>query len=467
MSDGELQVRDGFLFDIECRNESNEKVYPYFVKKRGRAAADVFDVSLSGSSNEYRGVTLERLIELFAEGAFDHRGTIRMRPLAGRSAGGGQAPMKGRISEQFLKRVAEAKREGIRSRPPRTSRISPSDTRNRLTAILAEYASSSRTICLDFLTDSVRFISSRSSDRWAITVSPDCLRFSVGWTNVIVLEPAGISVLVDEDPSVGIGSLAEQQYIRAGGSRLLVIAATDVNAVLHQVRARHEAAILLAARSPMPPHVRSAHSPTAVDLCWRYLDLPEPVPVPVGTSSEHASAVAPHQVSDKALDDEAEKEISARADVGPTQKERLVKARVGQGLFRRNVEFVESACRVTGVRDLRHLRASHIKPWRLSNDEEKLDGHNGLLLAPHIDHLFDKGYISFSDDGCLLVAMELDRSVLACWRVAHPMNVGGFRPEQRRYLAFHRSEIFGACVLDASVEPSDPDMTNSREIESA
>jgi hypothetical protein len=84
-------------------------------------------------------------------------------------------------------------------------------------------------------------------------------------------------------------------------------------------------------------------------------------------------------------------EPTIEVDVSPTFREQLVKARRGQGVFRSSVLLAETACRVTGVSDPRHLRASHIKPWRDSNNAERLSGANGLLLSPHIDHLFDQG----------------------------------------------------------------------------
>jgi len=88
------------------------------------------------------------------------------------------------------------------------------------------------------------------------------------------------------------------------------------------------------------------------------------------------------------------------------------------------------------------LRASHIKPWRACTDAEKLDGNNGLLLSPHIDHLFDQGYISFTDTGDLLVSTFLKPSVLVFWKLANKVNVGAFNSAQRSYLAYHRQNIF-------------------------
>ena len=142
------------------------------------------------------------------------------------------------------------------------------------------------------------------------------------------------------------------------------------------------------------------------------------------------------------LDDVSENEIRARVDITETEKEQLVKSRRGQGLFKSRVELIEAGCRVTGVVAREHLRASHIKPWRDSDNTEKLDGNNGLLLAPHIDHLFDRGYISFTDEGDLLVSPALDGSVLKAWDI-NPNSMGSsFKSNQRTYLAYHREKVF-------------------------
>jgi hypothetical protein len=84
------------------------------------------------------------------------------------------------------------------------------------------------------------------------------------------------------------------------------------------------------------------------------------------------------------------------------------------------------------------LRASHIKPWRTSDDTEKQDGDNGLLLVPHVDALFDKGLISFADDGSILLSEKLDLAVLQRWGIRYPLNVGPFREGQKKYLRNHR-----------------------------
>lgn len=141
-------------------------------------------------------------------------------------------------------------------------------------------------------------------------------------------------------------------------------------------------------------------------------------------------------------EEQVEQEIRNRTDLNETEKLQLVKSRRGQGIYRQNLEGFEKACRVTGVTNRRHLRASHIKPWRASTTFEKLDGNNGLLLSPHIDHLFDQGFISFADDGLLLVSSKADVDTLILWGIEPEGNFGHFRTEQLPYLGFHREFVF-------------------------
>lgn len=150
--------------------------------------------------------------------------------------------------------------------------------------------------------------------------------------------------------------------------------------------------------------------------------------------------LAPDSSSDSEY--EINLEIEARSLHGDLEKIQLTKSRRGQGIFKANVRLVERQCRVTGVTSIRHLRASHIKPWSASNDQEKLDGHNGLLLSPHVDHLFDRGYISFEDSGKLLVSKELSPSILEKWSISANRSVGSFNSSQSKYLEYHRDLVF-------------------------
>ncbi|KAI9025720.1 hypothetical protein DFJ74DRAFT_665325 [Hyaloraphidium curvatum] len=130
--------------------------------------------------------------------------------------------------------------------------------------------------------------------------------------------------------------------------------------------------------------------------------------------------------------------------VGPAEGVALRRYRRGQKAFRVNVLGVESQCRLTGVSDPAFLIASHIKPWRsCTTDIEKMDGNNGLMLTPSVDWLFDKGFISFEDDGEVIWSPQLDQNVRERLGLgAVPANVGPFNDQQRGYLKHHRENVF-------------------------
>lgn len=103
--------------------------------------------------------------------------------------------------------------------------------------------------------------------------------------------------------------------------------------------------------------------------------------------------------------------LAERKDLKQTTKLQLVEARLGQGRFRRDVERLwNDACAVSGSALGPVLRASHILAWKQSNDRERLDANNGLLLTAELDALFDRGLISFDDDGKMLVSRLVPKS---------------------------------------------------------
>ena len=137
-------------------------------------------------------------------------------------------------------------------------------------------------------------------------------------------------------------------------------------------------------------------------------------------------------------------QITADDKLRETEKQALIKARRGQGLFRQRVGRLERACRITRVDRPEHLIAGHIKPWRESNNEERLCEANGLLLTPTIDHLFDRGFISFETNGELLLSPVADADSLKKMGIAtdRVTNVGSFVDSQRQFINFHRDNVF-------------------------
>ncbi|EHA1065486.1 HNH endonuclease [Aeromonas hydrophila] len=161
-----------------------------------------------------------------------------------------------------------------------------------------------------------------------------------------------------------------------------------------------------------------------------------------GVNPSFADDIEQHQAD---LEGDAIEAVIKASTLETTEKLQLTKARIGQGLFRTQLEAIEPKCRVTGVTNKALLIASHIKPWsKCENNAERLDGNNGLLLSPHIDRLFDRGWITFTDAGDLLCADPNIEQALQQWGVELPQNVGPFNPVQAEYLDFHRNEIFRA-----------------------
>lgn len=157
-----------------------------------------------------------------------------------------------------------------------------------------------------------------------------------------------------------------------------------------------------------------------------------------------AAAVVPEPADDLDVwEGKIEQLVTADITIAETDRVALVRARRGQEIFRDRVAQIERRCRVTGVENPAHLVASHCKPWRDATNMERLDGENGLLRTPSIDHLFDRGFIGFENDGRLIISPVAHQHSLARMgiRVAELVNVGAFSSGQRRYLEFHRDAV--------------------------
>jgi hypothetical protein len=168
----------------------------------------------------------------------------------------------------------------------------------------------------------------------------------------------------------------------------------------------------------------------------------------IGQEVEHIVVTA-HDVKPQVPDDldvwegKLEKQVVENAAIPETERLAIIRARTGQGLFKERVSRIESKCRITGVQNPVHLRASHSKPWRDSNNEERLNGENGLLLTPTIDHLFDRGFIGFEDSGRLIISPIAHRPSLQLMGIdaTKTVNVGGFTSGQKKFLDFHRNAV--------------------------
>lgn len=130
-------------------------------------------------------------------------------------------------------------------------------------------------------------------------------------------------------------------------------------------------------------------------------------------------------------------------EVDATTKKALVDARIGQGRFRSQVlELWENQCAVTGSHTQEGIRASHIKPWRKSKHEERLDPNNGLPLIANLDALFDVGLITFDSSGRLIVSSRLDSIERELFGVDERSLFREPSAEIAAFLSYHRENLF-------------------------
>lgn len=129
-------------------------------------------------------------------------------------------------------------------------------------------------------------------------------------------------------------------------------------------------------------------------------------------------------------------------DIPEEVKVNLIKARKGQGKYRENLLAQCPFCPITLVSDDRLLIASHIKPWVKSNDDEKIDPKNGFMLTPTYDFLFDRGYISFTNDKKIIISPWLSKMTCSKLNISNDKTYSLLPTEGREnYLDYHRNEV--------------------------
>ena len=126
-----------------------------------------------------------------------------------------------------------------------------------------------------------------------------------------------------------------------------------------------------------------------------------------------------------------------------TERTALIQARLGQGKFREKlIELWDGKCSVSGYNDPRVLVASHIKPWFLASNTERLDSRNGLLLTPNLDKVFDKGLITFDPDNNGKIIFSSSITMPAALGLNDKMKVSIFNAQTENYLRFHKKIRF-------------------------
>ena len=138
----------------------------------------------------------------------------------------------------------------------------------------------------------------------------------------------------------------------------------------------------------------------------------------------------------KKIDDEIK-----RAGLKGETIEAFVKARVNQGVFRDKLTRRYNSCCLCGMSNSSLLMASHIKPWSVSQPSEKLDVDNGFLMCPNHDKLFDQGWITFDDNGDIIVSDDLSDLDRVFMNIRNTMKIQ-LTEKNKAYLTYHRTNIF-------------------------
>lgn len=145
---------------------------------------------------------------------------------------------------------------------------------------------------------------------------------------------------------------------------------------------------------------------------------------------------------DKA-ESEQEKEIQKNPELTVTTKQSLIKSRIGQGLFRKNlIEYWHNRCAISGCAITQILTASHIKPWRASDNNERLDTFNGLLLLPNYDKLFDNGLMTFDIHGNARYSRLIAKEEKLRLGLSQDLRLAKIDSRHIPYLQYHNDECF-------------------------
>lgn len=154
-------------------------------------------------------------------------------------------------------------------------------------------------------------------------------------------------------------------------------------------------------------------------------------------------------IPDINLDDRFKKEMEEfkkilenlkQQGINETERLAIIKARIGQGLFRDKLFKKWNGCSVTGYKQKEMLIASHIKPWSESEDTERLNVDNGLLLTANLDKAFDRGFITFKDNGKIDISEDLAKPDRVS--ITEDLEIKNLSKGNKEYLNYHRDNIY-------------------------
>jgi hypothetical protein len=312
---------------------------------------------------------------------------------------------------------------------------------------------------LSFLSEAIIYTHSLDSDNWNLNLDNHgkFVRFNVGQVYCIEMYPDYVSILALKNYVPR--ELHKAQFVEfkgyLGRKKILSHSLQDIPDCLVKIQGsvgchlKYERGIIkilpllqeanrkfieiALAHTQIKPWMVSAHSPAFITYLSQQTNKQIFNPLYFEETHKHfpSNPLEDIEISHPSLENLSE-----------TERQSVIQSRIGQGEFRVSLLKYWGGCSVTGCREEGILRASHIKPWREANNQERLDVFNGLLLIPNLDIAFDGGYISFSDDGRVLISPFLDREDQLKLGIHSRLFISGLTENHIRYLQYHRKYVF-------------------------
>ncbi len=136
------------------------------------------------------------------------------------------------------------------------------------------------------------------------------------------------------------------------------------------------------------------------------------------------------------------KMIKENQHLSVTEREAVILSRRGQGIFRNELIKYWDGCAISRCSLTDMLVASHIKPWKDSTNDERLDVYNGLLLLPNYDKLFDLGYMTFTSEGKVIYSKLLSKDDKSLLGLVDNLSLCHIEEAHKKYIKYHHEYRF-------------------------
>lgn len=300
--------------------------------------------------------------------------------------------------------------------------------------------------CLSLFLKSIKKTSSYGNGKWGVYYLDDCIRLLIGNLIVFTIHKGRIWLALDKEL---LNDLNEErtklensrnwhwdnedypEYSKIPSKNGYYVPSEEYSKISSIISEFHFEFIEKVSKKYEKLNKRSQLKYTPELLYYLEAVFEEDVPKP---SYDKFSSSNPIQ--------EIEDYKESYETLSETERETVVQSRVGQGRFRSKLINYWRECAVTGCQTIKILNSSHIKPWRYSNNKERLDIYNGLLLIPNLDRVFDRGLITFDIEGKIIISDLLDNNDRDKLGIKSEMSIKKIEEPHKKYLEYHRQNVF-------------------------